>query len=322
MEIDNKKIKMWSQIGPRATFGLACLDLSEIEDKLVILTSDVSTSAGLDRYKKKYPNKYLDVGISEQNLIGTAAGLASEGFKVVTTTFSPFQVLRCAEQIKVNLGYMKQKVTMVGLASGLVLGNLGYTHCSIEEMSIMRSIPNITVISPSDSLETIKAVEQSFKHKNSVYIRLTGSNNNPIINNRDYKFKIGKCIQLEEGNDIIIFACGSILNEVLKASKILKKKGINSNIINVHTIKPIDKKYIIEKTKGKKLIVSVEEHNILGGLGSAIAECLSEQVNTPKHIMIGINDKYSNGGDYSYLLNHYGLTSKKIANKILKNFLL
>lgn len=322
MKFDHKYIKLLSTIGPRASLGLFLLEFIKKKKNLMVVTSDVSTSAGLDRFRKLHSQNFIDVGIAEQNLIGVSTGLASEGFDVLTTTFAPFQTLRCCEQIKVNLGYMKQKVTMVGLASGLVLGNLGYTHCSIEEMSIMRSIPNITVISPSDSLETIKAVEQSFNHKNSVYIRLTGSNNNPIINNNDYKFKIGKCIQLEEGNDVVIFACGSILNEVLKASKILKKKGINSNIINVHTIKPIDKKYIIEKTKGKKLIISVEEHNILGGLGSAIAECLSEQVNTAKHIMIGINDKYSNGGDYSYLLNHYGLTSKKIANKILKNFLL
>ena len=146
MEIDSKRIKMWSQIGPRATFGLACLDLSVAEEKLMILTSDVSTSAGLDRYKKKYPKKYLDVGISEQNLIGTAAGLASEGFKVVTTTFSPFQVLRCAEQIKVNLGYMKHKICLVGIASGVVLGNLGYTHCSIEDIAVIKNLSQILAL--------------------------------------------------------------------------------------------------------------------------------------------------------------------------------
>ena len=322
MKVDHKYIKLLSTIGPRASLGLFLLELVKNKKNLMVVTSDVSTSAGLDRFRKLYSQNYIDVGIAEQNLIGVSTGLASEGFDVLTTTFAPFQTLRCCEQIKVNLGYMKQKVTMVGLASGLVLGNLGYTHCSIEEMAIMRSIPNITVISPADSLETIKAVEQSFSHKNSVYIRLTGSNNNPIIYNDDYEYKIGKCIQLVDGKDIVIFACGSILKEVLNASEILKNKGLNSSVINVHTIKPIDKKYIAEKTKKKKLIVSVEEHNILGGLGSSIAECLADQHNTPKHLMIGINDKYSNGGSYEYLLNHYGLTAKKIANKILKSFLL
>ena len=166
MEINEKKIKTWSQIGPRATFGLACLELSDKEKDLMILTSDVSTSAGLDRYKKKFPDKYLDVGISEQNLIGVAAGLASENLKVITTTFAPFQTLRCCEQIKINLGYMKSKVLLVGLASGLVLGNLGFTHCSIEEIGVLRSIPNLKIIVPADAYELRKTLEYYLNHEN------------------------------------------------------------------------------------------------------------------------------------------------------------
>ena len=149
MNIDEKKIKLWSQLGQRAAFGLACLEMQKNHTDLMILTSDVSTSAGLDRFRKQVPEKFVEIGISEQNLMGVASGLSSEGFKVITTTFSPFQTLRCCEQIKVNLGYMKNKVCMVGLASGVVLGTLGYTHCCIEDISIMRSIPNITVLSPS-----------------------------------------------------------------------------------------------------------------------------------------------------------------------------
>ena len=158
MIIDKNKIKLWSSIGSRASFGLAAFEIAKNNNKLMIVTADVSTSAGLDRYKKKYPNNYVDVGIGEQNMMSVASGLASEGFDVITTTFSPFQTLRCAEQIKVNLGYMKNKVVMVGLASGLILGNLGFTHCSIEDIGILRSIPNLTIISPADSFETVKAV--------------------------------------------------------------------------------------------------------------------------------------------------------------------
>lgn len=320
MKIDKKYIKLLSTIGPRASIGLAAIELVKKNEKLMVVTADVSTSAGLDRYKNMFPNNYIDVGIAEQNMIGVATGLSSEGFDVMTTTFAPFQTLRCCEQIKVNLGYMEQKVTMVGLASGLVLGSLGYTHCSIEEMSIMRSIPNITVVSPADSLETIKALESSFKNKNSTYIRLTGSSNNPIIYEKDYNFKIGKIVQLIEGSDIAIFACGAIINEVIKASKFLLKKGISANVINVHTLKPLDKKAIIEKIKNKKMIVSVEEHNIVGGLGSAIAECIANISNKPKHLMLGINDKYSPGGDYKYLLDYFNLTAEKITKKIIKNY--
>ena len=159
MEINEKNIKMWSTIGSRATLGIAALELAKKIDDLMVLTCDVSTSAGLDRFKKTYPEKYLDLGIAEQNMIGVAAGLASEKFNVITTTFAPFQTMRCCEQIKVNLGYMKQKICMVGIASGLSLGTLGFTHCCIEDIGILRSIPGITIISPADSLETVKALE-------------------------------------------------------------------------------------------------------------------------------------------------------------------
>ena len=186
MEITEKNIKMWSIIGPRATVGLAALDLAKNIKNLMVLTCDVSTSAGLDRYRKTFPEKYLDLGIAEQNMIGVAAGLASENFKVITTTFAPFQTMRCCEQIKVNLGYMKQKVCMIGIASGLVLGNLGYTHCCIEDIGILRSIPNLTIISPADSLETVKAIESALNHNQSVYIRITGSANNPMVYKKDY----------------------------------------------------------------------------------------------------------------------------------------
>ena len=210
----------------RATFGVAALELGNTVDKLMVLTGDVSTSAGLDRFKKKFPDKYLDVGIAEQNLIGIGAGLASEGFNVITTTFAPFQTIRCCEQIKVNLGYMKQKICMVGLASGLALGTFGYTHCCIEDVGILRSIPNLTIISPADSSETVKAVLASLEHKNSVYIRLTGDMNQPVVFNKDYDFEIGKGIKLLDEGNISIIATGTMVHKSLEAAKILKEKGV------------------------------------------------------------------------------------------------
>ena len=170
MIIDQKKIKIWSTIGSRATFGMALLEISKKIENLIVLSSDVSTSAGLDRFRKMHPEKYVELGISEQNMIGVATGLSAENFNVVTTTFAPFQTIRCCEQIKINLGYMEHKVTLVGLASGLALGNLGYTHCCIEDIGILRTIPNITILSPADSLETVKCLESSLKTNQSVYI--------------------------------------------------------------------------------------------------------------------------------------------------------
>ena len=317
MNITDRNIKMWSTIGARATFGLAALELAKEIDNLMVLTCDVSTSAGLDRFRKTYPDKYLDLGIAEQNMIGVAAGLASENFNVVTTTFAPFQSIRCCEQIKVNLGYMRQRVCMVGIASGLALGTLGFTHCCIEDVGILRTIPGITIISPADSLETVKAVEAAIKSENPSYIRLTGSSNNPIVYNKDYKFKIGQSITLRDGKDITIFCAGSMVYQSLEAAKILETKNISAKIVNMHTIKPIDN-IAIEEACNSKLIVSVEEHNVIGGLGSAIAEYKSSLKDSPKQLILGIKDTYSKGGNYKFLEEKHRLTPEKIVEDIVK----
>jgi transketolase len=319
MLINERNIKVWSTIGSRATFGITALELAKEIDNLMVLTCDVSTSAGLDRYRKTYPDKYIDLGIAEQNLIGVAAGLSSEGFNVVTTTFAPFQTIRCCEQIKVNIGYMRHKICMVGIASGLALGNLGFTHCCIEDVGILRTIPGITIISPSDSLETIKALEASVKSDKSIYIRLTGSANNPIVNNADYKFEIGKSIQLKEGDDVTIFSAGAMVYNSLEAAEKLNEKNISCSVINMHTIKPIDKEAIKNACEKSKIIVSVEEHNIIGGLGSAIAEYKATLSKSPKQLIIGVDDVYSKGGSYKFLQEKHGLSPDKIVDNILQN---
>ncbi len=316
MNINERNIKVWSTIGSRATFGIAALELAKEIENLIVLTCDVSTSAGLDRFKKIYPDKYLDLGIAEQNLIGVAAGLASENFNVITTTFAPFQTIRCCEQIKVNIGYMNQKICMVGIASGLVLGTLGFTHCCIEDVGILRTIPGITIISPADSLETVKALEAAVKFDGPTYIRLTGSSNNPIVYNNDYNFEIGKSIRLREGNHITIFSTGTMVNQSLEAAKILETKNISCGVVNMHTIKPIDKEAIHEACEFSKIIVTIEEHNVIGGLGSAVAEYKSTIKNSPKQIILGIQDYYSKSGDYKFLKEKHRLTIDKLVEDI------
>ena len=314
-----KNIKLWSSLGMRATFGLIALDLVKKNPNLIIATSDVSTSAGLERFRKQHPNNYVDVGIAEQNLIGVSAGLASEGYDVISTTFAPFQTLRCCEQIKVNLGYMEHKICMVGLASGLVLGNLGFTHCSIEEIGALRSIPNISIVVPADSFELSKVLDEFLEHNNSIYIRLTAGANSKIINLNDYKFKIGKAIKILSGEDIAIIGCGNILSNCIDAAKELRTKGINCTVINMHTIKPIDKDIIKNITQNHRLIITVEEHNIIGGLGSAVAEIMSEEENNCKLLRLGVNDFYSKGGSYEFLKDIYGLSVEKIIKNVLLN---
>ncbi len=313
--INERNIKLWSTIGPRASLGLGMLEIIKENKNLMVITSDVSTSAGLDRFRKQFPENYLDLGIAEQNMIGVAAGLAAEDFDVVTTTFAPFQTMRCCEQIKVNFGYMKHKVCMVGLASGLILGTLGFTHCCIEDIGALRSIPGICIVSPSDSLETIKALDQSVKSNKTIYLRLTGGSNNIIINKKDYKFEIGKSIQLRDGKDVTIISSGAILGECLIAAEKLAKDNISVKIINMHTIKPIDKSAIEEACKSK-LIVTVEEHNIFGGLGSSVAEYKSSLASSTQLLMLGINDNYSKGGSYSYLKDLHGISSEKIVKQV------
>ena len=318
MIINDRNIKMWSTIGQRATLGIAALEIAKKNKNLIVLTCDVSTSAGLDRFRKTLPEQYIDLGIAEQNLIGVATGLSSEKFDVITTTFAPFQTMRCCEQIKVNLGYMSHKVCMVGLASGLALGTLGFTHSCIEDIGVLRSIPGITIISPADSLETIKALDAAVKLNGPCYIRLTGTSNNPIVYDKDYNFEIGKSIKLREGSDVAIFSSGSSVNNSLKASELLSEKNISCSVINMHTIKPLDTKAILEMCN-HKLIVSIEEHNIIGGLGSAISEFKSTLEKSPKQLFLGIKDVYGKGGTYNHLLNKHGLTPEKIVENVLKN---
>jgi len=316
MKFNESTLKMWSRIGSRAAYGLAALELGKNYDDLIMLTGDTSTSAGLDRFKKSFPEKYLEVGIAEQNMIGIAAGLASEGLKVFTSTFSPFQTMRCCEQIKVNIGYMNHKVCMVGLASGLVMGMLGYTHCCIEDVSIMRSISGITVVSPADCGATVKAVLAAIEYEQSVYIRLTGGAPNKSVYLDDFDFTIGKANILREGNDIAILACGTMVNNAIESANLLKNSKIKASVVDMHTIKPIDTKIIEDISKSHNLIVTVEEHSIIGGLGSAVSEHLSVLNKKPPLLSIGIPDVYGKAGSYESLLQKSLLLPNQIANTI------
>ncbi|MBK69689.1 MAG: transketolase [Legionellales bacterium] len=320
MKISQSTTKMWSRIGSRATYGLSVLEMAKKYENFMVVTGDTSTSAGLDRFKNKFPERYIDVGIAEQNMIGVATGLASEGMMVYTSTFSPFQTMRCCEQIKVNAGYMNHKICMVGLASGLVLGMLGYTHCCIEDIGVLRSIPNISIISPADCTSTVKAVSESAMHPNSVYIRLTGGAPNPTIYHDDFDFKIGAGITLKEGNDIAIIANGTMVHKSLEASELLSEGKIDCTVVDMHTVKPIDCDLIDKLSTSHKLIVTIEEHNIIGGLGSAVSEYISSLDNAPPLLKVGIQDEYGSAGSYETLLKQKKLLSDQIANMIANRY--
>ena len=280
-----------------------------------VLSSDMSVVAGLDRFKKEYPDNFYNVGIAEQNLLGVAAGLDSEGFKTIAVAQACFISLRSFEQVRQYLGYMGGKVMCVGINSGFSLTFFGNTHYAIEDMALMRSVPNMTVLSPADAGEAVKLFDAALKVDGPVYLRLSGSLNTPIVYKEDYELKIGQAITLKEGDDIAILATGLMVSNALKAAEILLEKGITATVVDVHTIKPIDKDTIL-KNCGKKLLISVEEHNVVGGLGTAIADVLSEQRNSAPLLKLGVQDHFMPVGDYNYLVEQAGLTPEKIAASI------
>jgi len=317
IEITEKDSRQWSRLGSRATFGQAILMLAEKKNNLIVLSADLGNSSGLDRFKASYPDKFLNIGIAEQNMIGVAGGLAKDGYVVFATSFAPFISMRASEQIRMNLGYMNLNVKAVSIGSGISMAFLGNSHFGLEDASIMRSIPNITVVSPADCAEIVKTVFAAADFEGPMYIRLTGAINNPVVYKDDYDFKIGKAVTIKEGHDITIFANGTMVYESLEASRILESYDISASVINMHTIKPLDTEAIDKAIKTSSLIVSVEEHNVIGGLGGAIAEYKTQFNNAPPQLILGLPDIFLKTGEYRYLLEKYELVADKIAQKIL-----
>lgn len=315
IDFSPSNIRMWSRLGSCGAFGLAALELPAIDDKVVILTSDLTFYSGLERFKTAFPDRLYNLGIAEQNMVGVAAGFAKEGFNPFATTYATFASLRSADQVKVNMGYMKLGIKLVGLTAGLSVGILGATHTSFEDIAVMRAIPNIVVLSPADCTETIKATLAAAKMKEPVYLRLTGTMNNPPVYKEDYAFEVGKAITVRDGSDVAVIATGTMVYNSIKAAEILEQQGISCKVINMHTIKPLDMDAVNDACEAK-LIVTVEEHSVIGGLGAAVAEALAGRTHRPPQLMIGMSDCYCHAADYNYLIEQYGLTGKQIAEKI------
>jgi len=312
--------RMYSKLGQRGSFAVAIEEIATLDNELVLMTADLTTLTGLTRFKDKFPNQLLNIGIAEQNMICIAAGMAKEGKNVFVTTYANFLAMRSYEQIRIQLGYMGFNVKVIGSGSGLAMGMSGNTHYGIEDIALMRAIPGLMVVSPADGAETVKVITEASKFLGPIYIRLSGAMNNPIVYTEEYQFEFGKAIQLRNGRDISIIATGTMVHESLIAADILHEKGISASVINMHTIKPLDTSIIQDICSHSKLIVSVEEHSVIGGLGGAIAEYLSEIPNTPRHIKIGIPDTFQKVGDYQYLLKENNLTGTQIANRINEEY--
>lgn len=312
--------RLWSKLGQRGTFGITMLDLGRDIDNLVVLTADLCSTSGLDRFRITYPDKFLNVGIAEQNLLGISAGFAKEGYTVFATSFANFAAMRSYEQVRLNLGYMGFNIKLVGLGSGYAMGMFGNTHYGIEDVALMRAIPGLCILSPADCTDVVKATVAAARYNGPVYLRLTGIMNNPIVNKEEYNFEIGKAIPLKSGSDISIIATGSMVYHSLEAAKILDSRGISASVVNMHTIKPLDTGAIDAACTRSNLIVTVEEHSAIGGLGGAVAEYLCGRSSAPRQLIIGMPDAFQTAGDYLYLLDQNGLTGPHIADKIVSLF--
>ncbi|MDR2192387.1 MAG: transketolase family protein [Endomicrobium sp.] len=305
--------------GKKATrygFGDALVELGEKDDKIFVLGADTAASVSIDGFQKKFPDRFINVGIAETNLIGVAAGLAVAGFTPFAATYGVFASGRPWEQIRTTVCYSNLNVKIGGSHSGLMVGPDGATHQALEEIAIMRCLPKMTLIVPCDYIETKKATAACAYIDGPVYIRY-GRETVPIITKDDSPFEIGKADILRDGKDIAIMACGTMVYEAQMAADILAKEGIKARVINIHTIKPIDEKVIIDAAKDCGAIVTAEEHQIFAGFGSAVAEVIVRNYPVPMEF-VGVNDRFGESGQPYDLIEKFGLKDVNIAQAAKK----
>ena len=303
---------MADKIATREAYGNALAELGEKYD-FVVLDADLAAATKTGTFKKKFPERFFDCGIAEGNMMSVAAGIATTGKPVFASSFAMFAAGRAFEQIRNSIGYPHLNVKIGATHAGITVGEDGATHQCLEDIALMRTIPGMTIINPADAVEARAAVEAALNINGPVYLRF-GRMAVPVINEADAKFEVGKGVQMKDGKDVTIIATGIMVNMALEAAKELEAEGISARVINIHTIKPLDKEIVVKAAKETGAIVTAEEHNIIGGLGSAVAEAVCEACPTPV-VRVGTNDVYGHSGKVPPLLEMYGLTSANIAAK-------
>ncbi|CUU50965.1 transketolase family protein [Clostridium beijerinckii] len=302
---------MGNKVATREAYGKALVKLSNLNKDVVVLDADLSKSTKTADFKAVSPERFINMGIAESNMMGVAAGLSTCGKIPFASTFAMFAAGRAFEQIRNSICYPNLNVKICATHAGLTVGEDGATHQSIEDISLMRSIPNMTVINPADDIETEAAILAIAEYNGPCYVRLGRLAVSTVNNIENYKFEIGKGVTLAEGNDVTIVATGLMVELALEAKKELAKDGIDARIINIHTIKPIDKELLANAARETGAIVTAEEHSIIGGLGSAVAEVLTEECPVPV-LKVGIKDTFGESGKPNELLKAYGLTVEAI----------
>jgi len=303
------------KIATRESYGNALVELGKEHENLVVLDADLAAATKTGTFLKAFPERHIDCGIAESNMMGIAAGLATTGKVPFASTFAMFAAGRAFEQIRNSIGYPHLNVKIGATHAGISVGEDGATHQCNEDIALMRTIPGMVILNPADDIEAKAAVKAAYEHEGPVYLRF-GRLAVPVINdNADYKFEIGKGVTLREGKDLTIVATGLCVSSSLEAAEMLAKEGIDAKVINIHTIKPLDEELILEAAKETKRVVTVEEHSVIGGLGSAVCDCLSQACPTPV-LKIGVNDVYGESGPAVKLIEKYGLDATGVYEKI------
>jgi transketolase len=302
---------------PRTAYGETLVKLGKIYPNLVVLDADLSKSTKTIMFAKEYPKRFFEMGIAEANMISTAAGLASCGKIAFASTFAVFATGRVYDQIRMDLAYSKANVKIFATHGGISVGKDGASHQMIEDLALMRVLPNMTVLAPSDSTQTSKIVELMAAEKGPMYARV-GRADAPVLYSRDIveTLQIGKGMIVEDGEDATIIACGTMVDSAIDAHKELKKNGIKSKVIDMHTIKPLDEKLLLKCAKETGCIITAEEHSVIGGLGSAVAETLAENNANVKFKRMGVRDRFCESGSPRDLLEKYGLNEKHIVKNV------
>jgi transketolase len=303
---------------PIKVFGEALLEAGGMNPDIVALSADSSSGSGLGPFKEKFPERHLEFGIMEQGVIGFASGLATTGKVPFVAAIAPFVTARPFEMFRNDLGYMRQNVKVVGRCAGLTYSTLGATHQSLDDVALIRTIPGVVVMSPGDPVTIRKATLAAAAHRGPVYIKI-GSPDMPVLHPEDVPFEIGRGIEMRPGNDLAILATGTVLHRALEAAELLEKEGIRARLIDIHTVKPLDKAVVLAAARETGRLVTVEEHYTAGGLGGAVAELLCREHPVPVR-MIGVEDQFASNGPYDELLGLYGLLGQQIAGTV-KDFL-
>ena len=302
-----------ANIATRDAYGEALAELGAINNQVVVLDADLSKSTKTNDFKKVYPERFFNLGIAEQNLLGTAAGFAAAGKIPFASSFAVFAVGRAYDQIRNSIAYPNLNVKIAATHAGLTVGEDGGSHQMLEDIALMRAVPNMTVIVPADGVETKQVVMAAAEHQGPVYIRL-GRPKVPVLLGDDYKFEIGKGVVLKEGTDVTLIGTGIMVSKAMEAAELLAADGISAAVVNISTIKPLDNALITEMAQKTGAVVTAEEHNIYGGLGSAVAEVLVETCPVPM-ARVGVEDKFGESGLPDELLEKYGLSASNIAAK-------